>query len=157
MKRLSSDMTFYYKKGFPAICLGIVALVMIDSAKEVMTGTGKTSTLFWPCVVGLMGYGFFRAFAFDLADDVLDDGQHLLVRQGARSERIALTDIAEVTESAFFRQPRRLTLRLVKSRTLGREVTFVPAGDFSLLPLSHSAIFVDLSQRVAAARAQRAG
>lgn len=45
--------------------------------------------------------------------------------------RLSITRV--VSEPLFFR-PRRVTLRFEKRGNLGREITFVPAGDFTLSP-----------------------
>jgi hypothetical protein len=112
---------------------------------------------FWSCLMGWMASGVMNALELDLADEVLDEGQHLVVRRGAQSERIAISNIAEVNEPVFVRQPRLITLRLVQSGKLGREITFAPAGEFASNPFSRSHIATQLSQRAAAARAERAG
>jgi hypothetical protein len=155
VKRISSDTTFYYKKGMPSVWLGFIALFVIDFARDIATGRGGKSTadFLGPSVFILSLYVFWRIFLSDLVDEVFDDGEHLVVRRGAQRERISLSDIAEVTE--FFRNPRRVTLKLVKPGTLGREITFVPAGKF-WNQFSSSPIARELNQRAAAARAQRA-
>ena len=160
MKRLTSDLTFYYKRGFPAVWFGFVALAVIGEVQDMLTGRETSPrALLMACAVGLLSYGLFKVLTFDLADEVLDAGEHLVVRRGRQTERISLGDIADVREVAFMRNPRRVTLRLAKPTRLGPEITFAPAGsgEFSLNPFSPSPIAAELSERAAAARAHSVG
>lgn len=168
MKRISSATTFLYKR-VPTIAVGALALVIIGLVIDIVTGARWTVTrtllgpclvvwmASWSCVMTWMASGVMNALELDLADDVLDEGQHLVVRRGAQSERIAISNIAEVNEPMFARQPRLITLRLVQPGKLGREISFAPAGDFASNPFSRSHIATDLTQRAAAARAEKAG
>ena len=45
----------------------------------------------------VLGYFMFRRLVFDLVDEVWDDGNALVVRNGSQEERIALTDIKNVS------------------------------------------------------------
>jgi hypothetical protein len=154
MKRISSEMTLIHK-GSAILCIGLFALSGVGPVIDVVSGANESPilTLLGICLIWLTTYLLLRAFVFDVADEVWDDGEYLVVTWGRVSERIAMSDIAEVSEPLFFR-PRRVTLRFEKRGNFGREITFVPAGDFTLSPFRRSAAGEDLRKRVATARSQ---
>ena len=159
MKRISSSMTFVYKKVLPAIWFGFLVLLFLGLAIDMVTGARWTLTrrVLWPWMVMWMASGVMSVLALDLVDEVVDEGEYLLVRRGTQLERIAIADIAEVYEPMFSGQPRRVTLRLTKTGKLGREITFAAPEDIGSNPLRPSRVARDLVQRVAAARAETAG
>ena len=73
----------------------------------------------------MIGFGFFmmKKLIFDLVDEVDDDGNGLIVRNGGRSDRIALSDVMNVNYSAYMNPP-RVTLTLRKPSVFGDQVTF---------------------------------
>jgi hypothetical protein len=107
-----------------------------------------------PCVVALCGYFFMKKLAWDLADEVYDCGEYLLVRTWGEEEKIPLSNIMNVSASTLVNPP-RITLRLVRPGRLGADVAFSPAAPFSLNPFARNAVAEDLMVRVDAARTQR--
>jgi hypothetical protein len=88
---------------------------------------------------------------FDLADEVVDEGDALRVRFGENEERIPLAQIINVSYSGITNPP-RITLTLRTAGRFGREVTFSPQQSF-LSPLFRPNPLVnDLIERVDAAR-----
>ena len=51
--------------------------------------------------MGLFGYFLFKKLIFDLADEVLDDGDSLVVRFGNQEDRIPLSEITNVSCSVM--------------------------------------------------------
>src|SRR5450432_334273 len=108
MKVISSGSTFFLKRVFPALWLGIIA-----SALVVMIGTGAAqkvpAALVGPVFMLVLGFFIFRKLLWDLADEVRDGGDFLVVRRGSIEERIALADISNVSMTQLV-NPQRLSL-----------------------------------------------
>jgi hypothetical protein len=104
-----------------------------------------------PAAVMLIIYAVLRKLVFDLADEVVDEGDALGVRFGADEERIPLAQIINVSYSGLTNPP-RITLTLRSAGRFGREVSFSPQQGF-LTPLFRPNPLVnDLIERVDAAR-----
>ena len=52
-----------------------------------------------PLLMAVFGYWIMKKLVFNLADEVLDAGNALVVRSGGQEERIALSDIKNVNYS----------------------------------------------------------
>jgi hypothetical protein len=126
MTRLSSQWTFFYKRLFPVMWLGLIALfaVLPWTYRHPMRGP-LLPMLIVPVMMGVVGYLLFRRLLFDLVDEVWDDGEALVARNGGVEQRIPLHSIINVGFSTLTR-PERVTLRLGESGPLGPEVTFMP-------------------------------
>ena len=159
MQRLSSPLTFFYKRVFPVIWLGVLAAFVIIwgrvalAAHEsdmllvlIMFGTG---TLF--CFV------LFKRLIFDLVDEVWLDGERLMVSHRGEQSAIALTDIINVNTTTTASPPRITLLLRTESARLGKTISFVPTGprgffsEFRLNPIA-----VDLIRRIDALRQRQA-
>lgn len=151
--RISSALTGFYKRAFPLLLFGIVAVVVA----AVMTDEAARGTLpFFLIPIVLMGtiwFFVFRRLIWDLADEVEDHGDYLIVRNRGDEERIALANIMNISASTFINPP-RVTLRLVKAGKFGREVTFSPTKRFSLNPFARHPVVDDLVERAHRARSQ---
>ena len=155
MKRISSRSTFFSKRIFPVIWFGILAVFVAGS---VMDGAvwRDPMALLAPALMAVMGFLLMRFFVWDLADEVLDYGDHLLVRRGSEEERIALSNVMNVNASLNM-NPQRVTLRLVTPGKFGQNVSFSPSASFSLNPFAKSPIVEELIVRAHQARSPRAG
>jgi hypothetical protein len=152
---ISSGQTFIMKKVFPVVWLGLLAVV---AAVLVATMVFRKQPpiqimpfLIMPLVMMAIGIVLFRTLLWDLADEVFDGGDYLLVRRRGIEERVAFSDITNVGMSWSTRPP-RLTLRLRKSGKFGDKVVFIPASFFSFNPFARNPIEQDLIRRVDAAR-----
>jgi hypothetical protein len=157
MRRISSGMTFFYKRVFPIIWFGFLALFMgIPFAKSLFGGSvsGPPIEVFIvPAIMMVVGYFMMKKFVFDLVDEVLDAGDMLVIRNGHLEERVALSDIMNVSYSQFMNPP-RVTLSLRNPSMFGDRVSF--CAPVSLMPsFSTSPIIEELIKRIDAAR--RAG
>ena len=92
-----------------------------------------------------------RMFVFDLVDEVWDDGNHLIVRNGKQEERIPLSTIMNVNYMRA--NPPRITLTLRKPCHFGNEITFSPVTrNMWFKPFSKNPIVQELIERIDAAR-----
>jgi hypothetical protein len=104
-----------------------------------------------PVVVGVIIYVVLRRLVFDLADEVVDEGDALRVRFGAEEERIPLAEIINVSYAGITNPP-RVTLTLRTAGRFGREVTFSPQQSFLSPLLRPNPLINELIERVDAAR-----
>jgi hypothetical protein len=145
--------TLFYMRALPILWVAFMLVVTVSIARDIVRGssTASLSALlpFW--AIGVLGYVINRFFTFGLADEVLDAGDHLVIRIGATSTRVAIADIESVSEFPFSR-PRRITLRLWRPGALGRVIAFLPFDDFFRTGF-RSRVADDLKERVE--RAQR--
>ncbi|WHZ18838.1 MAG: hypothetical protein OJF55_000987 [Rhodanobacteraceae bacterium] len=155
MNVISSRQTFFAKRIFPAIWLGGVALVLILGVTANVShasSPGNIVFLLVPALMLVFGFLLFRKLLWDLADEVQDGGDYLLVRKGAIEKRIPLADILNVSMSQFT-NPKRVTLRLRSPCELGDEIAFIPKMPvFRLNPFARNAVAEDLMRRVDQAR-----
>src|SRR5262245_17378715 len=102
MQRISSRNTFFVKRVVPFITFGGLLLFL---ALPYIGGRPPFAWLF--VSVGILvfvvavGWYILKRTVFDLADEVFDQGDTLLVRNGNKEDRIALSDIATVRGSFF--------------------------------------------------------
>jgi hypothetical protein len=153
MRRLSSRATFAYKRIFPVVFIGFVVVFA-----GINVFRGAADPLWWmpalvvPAAMAVFGYSLMKRLVFDLVDEVIDDGDALIVRNGGDSDRIALSDIANVGYAPMFNPP-RVTLALRKPSKFGDKVSFcAPIRAFSFTP---HPLVEDLIRRVDAAREHR--
>jgi hypothetical protein len=150
MPLISSKMTFFYKRIFPIIWFGSMAIFALF---VLLTGPDQDlSALIVPVLMAIIGYWFMKKLVFNLADQVFDVGDALLVRNGDREERIALADIKNVNYSPYINPP-QVTLSLRRPTVFGDTIAF--CAPFRIMPLSSSPIIDRLVDRVDAARQKR--
>ncbi len=149
MRRLSSRATFFYKRVFPVLWIGIVAFVLFQLWNEVSSGRAPTAVLLAPVALLVIGFVVFRVVLFDLMDEVWDAGDRLIVRNGGESEEIPLAEIVNVSYAVFVNPP-RVTLRVRRPTRFGSDVSSAAPARF--VPMPKSPIIEDLIDRVDAAR-----
>jgi hypothetical protein len=153
MTKISSKATFYYKRVFPIIWFGFIAVFL---GVALMGGAVAQSFMFLivPVFLTVVGYILMKKLVWDLADEVYDCGDALLVRNRGDEQRVALSNVMNVGASTFTNPP-RITLRLVNAGKWGREISFIPVIRFTLNPFAKYPVAEDLIVRVDRARAQR--
>jgi hypothetical protein len=153
MTRISSKTTFFYKRIFPILWFGFIAVFV---ATTLISGVIVKSYVFLivPVFLTVVGYIVMKKLVWDLADEVYDCGDALLVRNRGEEERVALSNIINVSASTFTNPP-RVTLRLVNAGRWGREISFSPARALTLNPFAKNPVVDDPIVRVDRARAQR--
>jgi hypothetical protein len=97
MRRISSRMTFFNKRMFPAIWFGFLIAIL---GAALLSGAGSRAPVFpffvVPVLMIVLGYFFMRKPVFDLVDEVWDDRDALVIRNRGDEERLALSDIKNV-------------------------------------------------------------
>jgi len=150
MRRISSRITFFNKRVFPVIWFGFVALAFLAPLLGRKNKGGPLAGfLFVPIIMAAFGYFIMKKLVFDLADEVFDDGNTLVVRFGSEEERIPLSEIMNISYTNMS-NPSRVTLTLRTPGRFGKEVSFSPPQSF--VPFAKSPIVADLIERADAAR-----
>jgi hypothetical protein len=151
MRRISSSMTFFYKRIFPfiwfGILLGVIAVSLLAGPQP--DAASALPFLIAPLAMAFVGYILFKKLIFDLVDEVFDEGDSLLVRNGTQEEHIALSDIMNVNYAALVSPP-RVTLSLRRPSSFGDKITFCAPVRF--VPFATSPVIDEVIQRVDAAR-----
>jgi hypothetical protein len=150
MQRISRD-TFFIKRIFPFMWFGFLAFFLFIG---LATAEIRRDPEFFlvPIAMGLFGYFFFKKMLWDLADEVLDEGDWLVVRIRREEERIPLSNIMNVSYANMM-SPQRVTLTLRTPCRFGKEVSF--ASPQTWVPFGRSQVVDDLIERVDAARVGR--
>jgi hypothetical protein len=154
MRKISSRSTFFYKRIFPIIWFGFLALALCS-----VVGNGIQQRNFvdvFPIIVvpfflATIGYLVMKWLIFDLVDEVWDAGTELIIRNGGSEEIIELADILNVSYSGHS-NPQRVTLMLREPCAFGDQIAFMPP--FRVFPFSMPPLVIDLIRRVDAARRQ---
>ncbi|MGN6749685.1 MAG: hypothetical protein ACTHJS_13925 [Xanthobacteraceae bacterium] len=151
MQLMSSKMTFFYKRIFPVIWFGLLAVFFLIA---LIQGLAAQSIAFLPflivpVVMAVIGYQFMKRMAFNLVDEVVDLGDALLVRSGGQEERVALADIKNVNFFPYMSPP-QVTLSLRRPSVFGDSIVF--CAPLRLLPLSRNPTIEKLIDRIDAAR-----
>ena len=120
MRPLSSKMTFYYKRVSPVIFFGVVLLMFGFGLISVLRDRQVSNVPFLIVLLllAVFAYRFMKKLVFNLADEVLDAGNTLVVRSGGQEERIALSDIKNVNYSPYMSPP-QVTLSVRRHTVFG--------------------------------------
>jgi hypothetical protein len=151
MVKISSGSTTFYKKVFPVIWFGFLALFIARSVLRGGSEEARLPLVVMPIVMTVFGYFLMKNLVWDLMDEVHDGGDFLLVRKGGDEERVSLANIMNIDAFTNMNPP-RVTLRLVKPGRFGTEVTFSPPRRFSFNPFAKHPLVEDLIVRVDKAR-----
>ena len=157
METISSGTAWITKKIFPAFWFGVVAVFLFVpflSGSALVSPFSVLPFVLMPLAMAGFGFLVMKNLVWDLADDVRDGGDYLLVRRGSEEERIELSDIINVSASMFMNPP-RITLRLAQPGRFGEEIAFSPKTGVRLNPFARSEIADDLIVRVDRARRGR--
>ncbi len=153
MRVISSALTTFHKRVVPVLWAGVLAVLLATSiasrepAAIVMAGVGLA-------VIGGLALVILKRLVWDLADEVQDYGDYLVVRRGDEEERIPLANIVKVDGTRFVNPP-RVTLCVAPATRFGEEIAFMPVMKFKFNPVAKDAIVTELSGRVDLARARR--
>src|SRR5882757_2469300 len=101
MRRISSRATFYYKRIFPIVWFGLLALFVVGGLIYASEANQFLPFLVFPIGMAIFGFFIMRNLVFDLVDEVLDDGDALVVRNGSEEERVPFSEIVNVSYSAM--------------------------------------------------------
>ena len=130
MRRISSRDTLFQKRIFPIIMAGFLIFVFGDYFIGTIRGQDKGPPVWFMILMvpftAIIFYGAMKKVAFELVDEVFDEGHSLLVRNNGQEERISLSDISSINYSAAW-----VTLSLRKSSIFGAEIAFSPKTGFA--------------------------
>lgn len=141
MQRISKT-SFVLKWLFPIFWFGILALVTITI---LAAGHTHPAVLVMPLVMAVFGYFIMKKFVWDLADEVFDGGDFLLVRKGNLEQKIYLSDIVNI-EHLGLSSPPRVTIMCRTPGLLGTEVAFIAPSSFN--PFKKPKLVEELIERV---------
>jgi hypothetical protein len=151
MRRISSKATFFNKRVFPAVWFGFLALFFAFPffAGQRHNSAPPVPFLFFPVIMAVVGFFVMKKLVFNLVDEVWDDGDSLLIKNGGQEQRIPLGDIKNVSYSPYMNPP-RVTLWVRRPTVFGDQITF--GAPIRLIPFSTSPTIDDLINRIDAAR-----
>jgi len=133
IQRVSSRVTFLYKRVFPIVSLGFFVVFL---TLPVAVGDASPEFIIVPLAILVVGSIIIKKFAFDLVDEVWDAGDALIVRNRNQEDRIPLSSIVNVSYSPWINPP-RVTLTLRAPSSFGHRVVFcgpVPSVPFEDSP-----------------------
>ncbi|HEY1773227.1 MAG TPA: hypothetical protein VGH91_08555 [Gammaproteobacteria bacterium] len=145
-------MTGFYKRVFPKLWVGFLAVVLIALAAVSRRQPGVPMVAFVvPLLMMVLGYFLFRKLLFDLMDEVWDDGKELLVVNDGHVEHLPFSDIVNVSYAGLT-NPKRVTLSLRRPGRWGAKLTFSPPMNYSFAYLTEHPLVEDLIRRADEAR-----
>jgi hypothetical protein len=155
MHRISSQMTFFYKRVTPIIWFGFIALSLATPLVRFLfrlpASIEPLPFLLAPAFMAIVGYFIMRKLLFDLVDELLDGGDALIIRNRGVEERLPLAYIITVNYAPLTSPP-RVTLSLRYSGPFGDKVAFCAPVRFSPLAIfSPNPASEDLINRIDAA------
>ena len=136
------------KRIFPFIFLAVMAIPL---AIGVIVKPIQPQLFIMPLVMLPVLFIIMRKLVWDLADEVYDGGDYLLVKNGGKEERIALSNIMNVSVTLMVNPP-RITLRLATPGRFGKEISFTPVRPMTINPFAKNAVAENLIERVDKAR-----
>ncbi len=118
------SLTRWVKQPFPGMALAVLAALLVGGVFS--RPLPPLSVLF---ALGLVASAALiqRSMARHLADEVVDGGDHLLVRSNGIEEKIMLGEVAAIRRGFGF-NPERLILTLRRPGRLGDTIAFIPKG-----------------------------
>src|SRR5262245_49275261 len=147
MQRISSRMTFSYKRVLPLVMLGVLLLIFVP---PVVSGKFPPFPfILFPLLIVALGYFVIDRLIWDMVDEVWDAGDALVVRNKRQEDRIPLAAIMNVNYSPFINPP-RVTLKLRTPSVFGDAVTFCAPARF--MPFAENPMVEELIRRIDAAR-----
>ncbi len=126
MHRVSAS-SFFTRRLFPWLWLALAALLLLT----LLEGPANTNLplLLGPAVLIFLGVAYARKLTRELADEVYDCGDRLLVRRGQQEEYVAFSNIINVSFTRAL-HPARITLQLAQPGLFGAEIVFQPRVPF---------------------------
>jgi hypothetical protein len=154
VKRISSRQTVFIKYVFPVIWFGFIAVFCTAAVMAPPRSSLPPLFLFVPAFLAVLGFVLLKKLVWDLADEVYDRGDYLLVRKAGEEENVVLSNVMNVSASLLLNPP-RITLKLVQPGKFGSEIAFTPIRAFTFNPFAKDQVSEDLMERVDQARSKR--
>ena len=153
MMQISSNAIWFYKRVFPAVWFGLLAVMAIGAGLSA-SGLPDLFYVVAPLLIASFGFVTMKRQIWTLVDAVWDGGDYLIVKSRGEEDRIPLGNIINVGASTA-PNSYQVTLRLADPGKFGSEITFVPLGRSRLRPFVKNAVIEDLIIRVDQARSSR--
>lgn len=147
MRQLSSSLTPAFKMG-PITLIGVGLVILVT--RSITEGGLSLRIVLEACGITVFTWVVTWLTASDLADEVYDGGDHLVIKRGRTTDKIPLSNLRMV-EGTRNSSPEIMTLHFVRSTAFGRKIGFSPAGG-RLNPLREHPLVEDLMNRAHAAR-----
>ncbi len=107
-----------------------------------------------PVLMAVIGFVIMKKFVWDLADEVLDGGDFLVVRKGGLKQKVYLSDIINI-EHMGLSSPPRITLLCRTPGPLGTELAFVAPLAFNPFSRAETGSGANRSRRSGEAKLNR--
>jgi len=156
MEKLSSDGVTIATKAFMVIPLFALAVMIVVSTLSWLAGReGPLGAVILTAVFAGVFY-LARKFTWNLADEVYDCGDSVLVRRGKLEDKIPLRNIVDVMNSGISR-PSKVTIYLAAPSILGLKISFLPEDVGSFNPFFKSEVPKNLRDRARLERSNSTG
>ncbi len=126
LRRLSSvNMTLWAKTVFPIIWFGFIGLMTLCTIIAMIA----TQRLIWQVLIlpgmALPVYVFMRWWTFPMLDEVLIEGDHIIVKNNSQKDCFSIANVIDASAS-WFMNPERVALTLKEPCRFGRKIVFSP-------------------------------
>lgn len=146
LKKISSRNTFILKRVFPIVWVGsLTAMGALEIRRDL-------SIVIPILLMGLFGFVMMKMLVWNLADQVHDGGDFLLVKFRGVEETVPLSNVMNVNYNIIGQSPPRVVLRLVEPCRFGNEIAFMPELSLNLKHLRRNPVVEDLIIRMDRAR-----
>src|SRR5437763_1307724 len=126
MRRISSTLTWWFKRAFPIYMFRFLALFeLIAILGALAQQPVPVPFLLVPVVMAVFGYLMMRWLVFPLVDEVYLADDEVIVRNRGEETSFPVTNIINV-ESSRMTSPERITLTLREPCSFGQEIAFCP-------------------------------
>ncbi|MEH6420233.1 hypothetical protein [Pseudomonas sp. CGJS7] len=143
MRLLSSSATAFIKRAYPVFFFGLPTILLIAFSSA--GGWLPQALLFVP-VIALLVLVVCWLSIWDVVDEVVDEGDRLLIRKGQVKDCVLLANVIfiEVTRN---KNPTRLKLHLAVPGRLGQKIVFIPQGT-QWIPFARHPLAKELETRI---------
>jgi hypothetical protein len=124
--RISARSTFFLKRIFP-IFFSIVAGGMFLNPKRIDAG-GWPLAIFYSLIAATVAFALVKRIHSVYTDEVFDDGDKLIIRNGGREDVVSFKDIQEVQVDVM--RPSGITIHFRRDSIFGRSIKFLPSIGF---------------------------
>jgi hypothetical protein len=147
VRRISSSMSYHLKRTIPLLILGALSAAL---AAALLNRPRVIETVMVFAVALVAGASLIYWFMRDVLDEVFDDGDRLLVRNGGVEETMLLRDVASVS-ALRNRTLVRVTLVMAAPEKFGGKIVFLARDTFlDAMPHGPPALAKELESRIAA-------
>lgn len=137
MRRISSALTWWHKKGFPIAWVLFCSIFVLIAVREALNGKLPFPVVLIP--IGLIAFMFILGWClklFQLLDEVFLSEDTVVVRKKDAEDSFPITNIINVTASEMS-NPETITLTLREACRFGRELVFLPPLRWWPFPRRH--------------------